>query len=159
MSHTIGTPATSPTSDGSIMNFAFTQSLQGMLRIAQVMVLLIAFLLVCCAPDWPEHYAFRFFEVVTLWFFFVLLIFLLMHIFRLHGKVPYINWVLTEFLHYAVGALLIFIASIVAAASSWGLMSLVLGSIFGFIGAILMAISIRKLHKVITGSKQSSSAV
>ncbi|KAJ8268295.1 hypothetical protein COCON_G00134670 [Conger conger] len=151
---------TTPTSaDGSIMNLAFTQSLQGMLRIAQVMVLLIAFLFVRCAPDWPEHYAYRYFEVVTLWFFFVLLIFLIMHIFRLHGKMPYINWVLTEFLHYAVGVLLIFVGSVVAAVWSWGLASLVIGSIFGFIGTILMGISLRKLHKVISGTQQASSPV
>ncbi|KAJ8334584.1 hypothetical protein SKAU_G00402230 [Synaphobranchus kaupii] len=159
MSHTVVTTTTTSTSDGRILNVPFIQSLQGMLRIAQVMVLLIAFLFVRCAPDWPYFYAYRFFEAVTLWFFFVLLIFLVMHMFRLHGKAPCINWVVTEFLNYALGTLLVFIASIVAAAQSWGLLSLITASIFGFIGTILMGISTRKLYKVTYGSQQTSAAV
>ncbi|KAJ8395215.1 hypothetical protein AAFF_G00034170 [Aldrovandia affinis] len=160
MSHTIvTTTTTTSTSDGRIMNLGYARTLQGMLRIAQVVVLIVAFLCVRCAPGWPDYYAYRYFEVVTLWFFTVFLIFLLMDIFRLQGKVGCINWPLTEFLHYVVGALLIFIASIVAAARSWGYASLILGSVFGFIGVALMGVSIFKLYKVTCGSQQTSAAV
>ena len=57
--------------------------------------LLIAFLCVHCVRGWPSWAAFQFFEVVALWFFIALLIFFLMHLFRLQGKMPCINWPLT----------------------------------------------------------------
>lgn len=59
------------------------------------LALLIAFLCVHCARGWPNWYAFQYFEVVTLWFFVVFLVFFLMHLFRLQTKMPCINWPLT----------------------------------------------------------------
>ncbi|KAG7458043.1 hypothetical protein MATL_G00233670 [Megalops atlanticus] len=159
MSHTVVTTTTTTVSDGGIMNLGYTRSLHGMLRIAQVGVLLIAFLCVRCAPGWTDYSAYRYFEVVTLWFFFALLIFLIMYIFGLQGRLACINWTLTEFLHYVVGALLIFIASIVAAVMSYGYASLVAGSVFGFIATFLMAISIWTSYKVTCGSQTTSADV
>ncbi|XP_053083954.1 CKLF-like MARVEL transmembrane domain-containing protein 7 isoform X2 [Pangasianodon hypophthalmus] len=57
--------------------------------------LMIAFLCVHCAPRWTDYDAFRYFEVVTLWFLFAFLIFFLMYVFRLQSKLPCINWTLT----------------------------------------------------------------
>lgn len=59
------------------------------------LALFIAFLCVYCARGWPSWAAFQYFEVVTLWFFIALLIFFLMHLFRLQAKMPCINWSLT----------------------------------------------------------------
>lgn len=59
------------------------------------LALLVAFLCVRCARGWPSWAAFQFFEVVLLWFLIAFLIFLLMHLFRLQGKMPCINWPLT----------------------------------------------------------------
>eukprot|EP00064_Thunnus_orientalis_P024541 superscaffoldBa00010685_g24836 len=59
------------------------------------LALLIAFLCVHCARGWTSWAAFQYFEVVTLWFLIALLIFFLMHLFRLQGRMPCINWPLT----------------------------------------------------------------
>lgn len=59
------------------------------------MALLITVLCVRCARGWPNWAAFQFFEVVTLWFLGVFLIFFLMHLFKLHAKMSCINWPLT----------------------------------------------------------------
>ncbi|KAI1901882.1 hypothetical protein AGOR_G00039010 [Albula goreensis] len=161
MSHTMVSPTSATMSDheGSVMNLAYTRSLTGMLRISQVLVLLIAALCVACAPGWPYHAPYQYFLAVVLWFFFVLLFFLLMYIFRLHGKMTCVNWVLTEFLNYSVGAFLILVASVLGAAFSYGYSSLVLGSVFGFTGTLLMGITIRKLYRISSGSQQTSAAV
>lgn len=57
--------------------------------------LLIAFLCVHCARGWPSWAAFQYFEVVTLWFLVALVIFFIMHLFRMQGKMSCINWPLT----------------------------------------------------------------
>lgn len=59
------------------------------------LALLVAFLCVRLARGWPSWAAFQYFEVVALWFFVVLLVFLLMHLFRLQARMPCINWPLT----------------------------------------------------------------
>lgn len=127
--------------------------------------LLIAFLCVHCESRWTDYSAFRYFEVVTVWFLIVFLFFFLMYVMRLQGKIPCINWTLTvsqhiifpwhvlwsfrkflndfvsytdfhiplqEFLHYAVGGILVIIASIVAAMKSHGISGLVAGSVSWF---------------------------
>ncbi|KAG7469838.1 hypothetical protein MATL_G00133040 [Megalops atlanticus] len=162
MSHTVvttTTTTTTSTSDGGILNLGYARSLQGLLKIAQVIVLLIAFLCVHCEPLWTDYSAYRYFEVVTLWFLIAFLIFFLMYIFRLQKKIPCINWTLTEFLHYAVGAVLILIASIVAAVKSSSISALVAGSVFGFIATFLLAISIWMSYKITCGSQPTSAAV
>ncbi|KAI4877814.1 hypothetical protein NFI96_022085 [Prochilodus magdalenae] len=121
--------------------------------------LLIAFLCVHCAPGWTDISAYRYFEVVTLWFLFAFLIFLVMYIFRLQPKLPCINWTLTEFLHYALGTILVLIASIVASVKSGGNSPLVAGSVFGFIATFLMAFSLWTSYKVTCGSQPTSAAV
>uniref|UniRef100_A0A8C9TCY8 CKLF-like MARVEL transmembrane domain containing 7 n=1 Tax=Scleropages formosus TaxID=113540 RepID=A0A8C9TCY8_SCLFO len=118
--------------------------------------LLIAFLCVHCSSWWTDFSAFRYFQVVTLWFLVTFLIFLFMHIFRLQSKMPCINWALTEFLHYAVGMLLIFIASLVAAVKSRGIFALIAGSVFGFIATVLLAISVCRSYRVACGSQPTS---
>ncbi|XP_030638391.1 CKLF-like MARVEL transmembrane domain-containing protein 7 [Chanos chanos] len=161
MSHTVVTTTTTTTSssDGGFFNLGYTRSTQGLLKIAQVVSLLIAFLCVHLESIWTDYSAFRYFEVVTLWFFIAFLIFFLMYVFRLQGKIPCINWTLTEFLHYAVGTILVFIASIVAAVKSHGISALVAGSVFGFISTFLLAISLWTSYKVTCGSQPTSAAV
>ncbi|RXN01225.1 CKLF-like MARVEL transmembrane domain-containing protein 8 [Acipenser ruthenus] len=120
-----------------------------------VVVLLIAFLCVHCAA-WTDYSAYRYFEVVTVWFLITFLIFYIMYVFRLQKKIPCINWPLTEFLHYAIGTLLIFIASIVAAVNSRGYAGLVAGSVFGFFATVLLAMSIWMSYKITCGSQPTS---
>ncbi|XP_035247680.1 CKLF-like MARVEL transmembrane domain-containing protein 7 [Anguilla rostrata] len=161
MSHTVvtTTTTTTSTSDGGILNIGYARTVQGLLKIAQVVVLLIAFLCVHCSSAWTDYSAFRYFEVVTLWFLIAFLIFFLMYIFRLQSKIPCINWTLTEFLHYAVGTILVFIASIVAAVKCGQISALVAGSVFGFIATFLLAVSIWMSYKITCGSQPTGAAV
>ncbi|KAI5611856.1 CKLF-like MARVEL transmembrane domain-containing protein 7 [Silurus asotus] len=119
------------------------------------LTLMIAFLCVHFAPGWTDYNAFRFFEVVTLWFLFAFLIFFLMYVFRLQAKLPCINWTMTEFFHYILGTVLVFIASIVAAVKSHSISALLAGSIFGFIATFLLALSLFTSYKLVCGSQQT----
>ncbi|CAL8288265.1 unnamed protein product [Merluccius merluccius] len=156
MSHTVVTTTTTTrTSDGGFLNLGYVRTTGGILKISQMVALLVAFLCVHCARGWPDWPPFRYFEVVTLWFLIAFLIFFLMHMFRVQGKVACINWPLTEFLHYAVGSILVLIASIVAAVKNGGISVLVAGSVFGFIATFLMAVSLWTSYKVSCGSQQT----
>ncbi|XP_047453576.1 CKLF-like MARVEL transmembrane domain-containing protein 7 [Mugil cephalus] len=153
MSHTVitTTTTTTRTSGDGFLNTGYTRTIPGLLKIGQTLALLVAFLCVHCARGWPSWAAFQFFEVVALWFFVAFLLFLLMHLFRLQGKMPCINWPLTEFFHYSVGSVLLLIASIVAAVKSGGVSALVVGSVFGFIATFLMAVSLWTSFSVACG--------
>ncbi|XP_052000379.1 CKLF-like MARVEL transmembrane domain-containing protein 7 [Xyrauchen texanus] len=160
MSHTVVTTTTTTSpSDGGFCNIGYARSFQGLLKIGQVVILLIAFLCVHCEKRWTDYSAFRYFEVVTVWFLIVFLFFFLMYVMRLQSKIACINWTLTEFLHYAVGGILVFIASIVAAVKSHGISALVAGSVFGFMATFLIAISIWTSYKVTCGSQPTGAAV
>uniref|UniRef100_A0A3P9JGK5 CKLF-like MARVEL transmembrane domain containing 7 n=1 Tax=Oryzias latipes TaxID=8090 RepID=A0A3P9JGK5_ORYLA len=148
MSHSVVTTTTVPSSGDGFLNAGYTWTIPGMLKLGQLLALLIAFLCVHCAYGWPSWYAFQFFEVVALWFFVALLIFFLMHLFRLQIRVPCINWPLTEFFHYSVGAVLIFIASIAAAVKAGGVSALIVASVFGFITTFLMAVNLWTSYSV-----------
>lgn len=161
MSHTIvtTTTTTSSTSNGGFCNLGYARSYQGLLKIGQMVTLLIAFLCIHCEPRWTDYSALRYFEVVTAWFLIAFLIFFVMYLLRLQSKIACINWTLTEFLHYAVGGILVFIASIVAAVKSYGVSSLIAGSVFGFMATFLIAISIWTSYKVTCGSQPTGAAV
>uniref|UniRef100_A0A3P9KKD9 CKLF-like MARVEL transmembrane domain containing 7 n=1 Tax=Oryzias latipes TaxID=8090 RepID=A0A3P9KKD9_ORYLA len=163
MSHSVVTTTTVPSSGDGFLNAGYTWTIPGMLKLGQLLALLIAFLCVHCAYGWPSWYAFQFFEVVALWFFVALLIFFLMHLFRVQACVPCINWPLTEFFHYSVGAVLIFIASIAAAVKAGGVSALIVASVtppppscytgshqevFGFISTFLMAVNLWTSYSV-----------
>ncbi|KAJ8004916.1 hypothetical protein DPEC_G00141250 [Dallia pectoralis] len=161
MSHTVvNTHATTTTSTNvEFFNLGYTRSLQGLLKIAQLVALLIAFICVQGTGYTSFYTSLQFFVVVTLWFLIAFLIFYLMYMFRLQNMIPCINWTITEFLHYAVGTILVFIASIVVALNSYSLSQLVAGSVFGFIATFLMAVSLWTSYKVSFGSQPTSAAV
>ncbi|XP_018596943.1 CKLF-like MARVEL transmembrane domain-containing protein 7 isoform X4 [Scleropages formosus] len=153
---TVSTVNASTSTGTTWVNMGYTRSYEGMLKVTQVVVLLIAFLCVHCSSLWTDYSAYRFFEVVTLWFHITFLIFLIMHILQLQSKLSCINWTMTEFLHYIIGASLTFIASTVAAVKSYGLSSLVAGSVFGFIATSLLVISMWFSYKVTYGQPTTS---
>ncbi|CAJ1061229.1 CKLF-like MARVEL transmembrane domain-containing protein 7 [Xyrichtys novacula] len=97
MSHTVITTTTTTTRTygESGPNMGYTRTIPGLLKIGQMLALLVAFLCVRCARGWPSWAAFQYFEVVSLWFLVALLIFFLMHLFRLQASMPCINWPLT----------------------------------------------------------------
>ncbi|KAM9782558.1 CKLF-like MARVEL transmembrane domain-containing protein 7 [Neosynchiropus ocellatus] len=162
MSHTVITTSTTTTrtsgSDGCL-NMGYTRTTPGLLKIGQMLALLVTFACVHCAYGWPSWAAFQYFEVVALWFLVVLLVFFLMHLFRLHGKMPCINWPLTEFFHYALGTILVLIASIIGAVKAGGVSALVVATVFGFIATFLMAVSLWTTYSVSCGSHPTGAAV
>ncbi|XP_048849448.1 CKLF-like MARVEL transmembrane domain-containing protein 7 isoform X2 [Brienomyrus brachyistius] len=124
-----------------------------------VLSLLIAFLCVYCELRWYGPSGFLYFQVVTLWFHIAFLIFLIMHVFDLQTKMPCINWTITEFLHYVLGFFLVFIASIVVGVQSHGYSSFVAGSVFGFIAAFLLVLSLWLSYRVTFGRQQMTVGV
>ncbi|KAE8289373.1 CKLF-like MARVEL transmembrane domain-containing protein 7 [Larimichthys crocea] len=161
MSHTVitTTTTTTRTSGDGVLNMGYTRTIPGLLKIGQMIALLIAVLCVHCARGWPSWAAFQYFEVGDTVVSLAVLIFFIMHLFRLQGKMPCINWPLTEFFHYSVGTVLIFIASIVAAVKAGAASALVAGSVFGFIATFLMAVSLWTSYSVTCGSHQTGAAV
>ncbi|XP_012716039.1 CKLF-like MARVEL transmembrane domain-containing protein 7 [Fundulus heteroclitus] len=149
MSHTVITTSSTGRSSGdSVLNLGYSRTIPGLLKIGQLLSLLIAFLCIRLTHGWPSWAAFQFFEVVVLWFLVAFLVFFLMHLFRLQTKMPCINWPLTEFFHYSVGSVLIFIASIAAAVKCGGASSLVVASVFGFIATFLMVVNLWTSYSV-----------
>ncbi|XP_026228018.1 CKLF-like MARVEL transmembrane domain-containing protein 7 [Anabas testudineus] len=162
MSHTVITTTTvtsSRSSGDGVLNAGYTRTIPGLLKIGQILALFIAFLCVYCVRGWPSWAAFQYFEVVTLWFFIALLIFLIMHLFRLQAKMPCINWPLTEYFHYSVGTILILIGSIVAIVKGSGVSALVAASVFGFIATFLMAVNLWTSYSLSCGPHQTGAAV
>uniref|UniRef100_A0A3P8UHA5 CKLF-like MARVEL transmembrane domain containing 7 n=1 Tax=Cynoglossus semilaevis TaxID=244447 RepID=A0A3P8UHA5_CYNSE len=161
MSHTVITNSSTNTrtSGDGVLNMGYTRTIPGLLKMGQLLALLIAFLCVHCARGWPNWYAFQYFEVVTLWFFVVFLVFFLMHLFRLQTKMPCINWPLTEFFHYSFGTVLILIASIIAAVKGGNVSALAAGSAFGFIATFLMAINMWTSYSASCGPHPTGSFV
>ncbi|KAM3615208.1 uncharacterized protein V6R79_024998 [Siganus canaliculatus] len=152
MSHTVITTTSTGTSGDRVLNLGYTRTIPGLLKIGQMVALLIAFLCVHLSHGWPRWAAFQYFVVVTLWFLVAFLIFFIMHLFRLQGRMPCINWPLTEFFHYSVGSVLIFIASLVAVVNSSGASALVAGAVFGFMATFLMAVNLWTSYSVACGS-------
>ncbi|KAM4735432.1 CKLF-like MARVEL transmembrane domain-containing protein 7 [Anableps anableps] len=153
MSHTVittATPGGRSSGDGGL-SLGYSRTIPGLLKIGQLLSLLVAFLCIRLARGWPSWAAFKFFEVVALWFLVAFLIFFLMHLCRLQSRMPCINWPLTEFFHYSVGSVLIFIASIVAAVKCGGVSSLVVASVFGFIATFLMVVNLWTSYSVACG--------
>ncbi|KAM6169239.1 CKLF-like MARVEL transmembrane domain-containing protein 7 [Rhynchocyon petersi] len=129
------------------LDLAYPRTHSALLKVAQMVTLLIAF--ICVKSSWRTDYsAYSYFEVVTICDLIMILAFYLVHFFRLDRMLTCINWPLSEFLHYIIGTLLLFIASIVAASKSYGLGGLVAGSIFGFIATFLCMLSLWLYYKV-----------
>ncbi|XP_063054715.1 CKLF-like MARVEL transmembrane domain-containing protein 7 [Engraulis encrasicolus] len=161
MSHVVTTTTTTTTSSsgGGVVNLGYGRSVSGLLKIAQVVTLLIAYLCVSLSRTWTDYSALRYFEVVTLWFLIAFSIFFLLHILRLTSKIPCINWTLTEFLHYVIGTILIFIAAIVVAIKAHGVSALIAGSVFAFIATALLGYNVWTSYRVTCGSQPTGAAV
>ncbi|XP_068179401.1 CKLF-like MARVEL transmembrane domain-containing protein 7 [Antennarius striatus] len=141
------------------LNTGYVCTISGLLQVGQTVALLVSFLCVRCVRGWPNWAAFQMFEVVLIWFLVVLLVFITMHLFRLEAKMNCINWPMTEFFHYSIGTLLVFIGSIVAAVYCGGVSALVVASVFGFLATFLMAISVWTSYSVSLGAHQTGAAM
>ncbi|XP_011360031.1 CKLF-like MARVEL transmembrane domain-containing protein 7 isoform X3 [Pteropus medius] len=67
-----------------------------LLKVAQMVTLLIAFICVRSSP-WTGYSAYRYFEVVTICNFIMILAFYLVHLFRLYRMLTCISWPLSIF--------------------------------------------------------------
>ncbi|VFV36633.1 cklf-like marvel transmembrane [Lynx pardinus] len=93
-----------------------------------LVTLLIAFICVRSSV-WTRYSAYSYFEVVTICNLIMILVFYLVHLFRLYRVLTCISWPLSELLHYLIGTLLLLIASIVAASKSYSQSGLVAGAV------------------------------
>uniref|UniRef100_H3B078 CKLF like MARVEL transmembrane domain containing 7 n=1 Tax=Latimeria chalumnae TaxID=7897 RepID=H3B078_LATCH len=108
---------------------------------------------------WTDSTGYHYYEVITICVLIMAFVFYVVHLFRLHTKLTCINWSLTEFLHYAIGSILLLIASIVAASRSSGYGGLVAGAFFGFVATLLCALSIWLSYKVCFISQAMAAAL
>ncbi|KAF6312679.1 CKLF like MARVEL transmembrane domain containing 7 [Rhinolophus ferrumequinum] len=129
-----------------------------LLKVAQMVTLLIAFICVRSSP-WTGYSAYRYFEVVTICNFIMILAFYLVHLFRLYRTLTCISWPLSELLHYLIGTLLLLIASIVAASKSYSQSGLVAGAIFGFMATFLCLASVWLSYKISCVTQSTDAAI
>ncbi|KAM8967075.1 CKLF-like MARVEL transmembrane domain-containing protein 7 [Pelodytes ibericus] len=143
-----------PQSDSGLLDRGYSRSYTGVIKLAQMLTLLIAF--VCVRSSiWREHSAYYYFEVVTMGLMILILIFYLVNVFRIYRMLTCISWPLAELLHYGIGTFLLLIASIVVAVKSNGQSALLTGSVFGFIATFLCVLGMWLSYKVSFVSQSS----
>ncbi|CAH2282924.1 CKLF-like MARVEL transmembrane domain-containing 7 [Pelobates cultripes] len=136
-----------PHASSDTLDRGYASSFTGMLKPVQMLALLLAFICVRSSV-WTDNSAFCYFEVITITFMILILIFYLVNVFRIYRMLTCISWPLAELLHYAIGTILLLIASIVAAVKSYGLSGLIAGSTFGFIATFLCTVGMFLSYKV-----------
>ncbi|NWI14606.1 CKLF7 protein, partial [Crypturellus soui] len=139
--------AASQGADAELMDGAYFRSCAGMIKVAQMISLLVAFISVN-SSQWTDYTAYSYFQIVAMCDLVMILVFYVVHIFRIYRLLTCISWPLAEFLHYLIGTILLLIASIVAASKSYNLTGLVAGATFGFLATILCVLSIWSSYKV-----------
>ncbi|XP_051057927.1 CKLF-like MARVEL transmembrane domain-containing protein 7 [Phodopus roborovskii] len=146
-----GAPGTGQPSEG-LLDTVYPRTPGALLKVAQMVTLLIAFICVRSSPR-VDYGAYTFFEVVTICDLIMILIFYLVHLFRFYRVLTCISWPLSELLHYLIGTVLLLIASIVAASKSYQT-----GLIFGFLACFLCLASLWLSYKItyITQSADAS---
>uniref|UniRef100_U3IR50 CKLF like MARVEL transmembrane domain containing 7 n=2 Tax=Anas TaxID=8835 RepID=U3IR50_ANAPP len=137
----------SASSDGELVDGAYFRSCAGMLKVAQMISLLVAFISINNS-QWTNYSAYSYFQIVAMCDLVMVLFFYIIHIFRIYRMLTCVSWPLAEFLHYLIGTILLLIASIVAASKSYNVTGLVAGATFGFLATILCVLSIWSSYKV-----------
>ncbi|XP_066207050.1 CKLF-like MARVEL transmembrane domain-containing protein 7 isoform X2 [Saccopteryx leptura] len=79
-----------------LLDQVYPRTQGAVLKVAQMVTLLIAFICVRSSP-WSGHSAFRYFEVVTICNLIMILAFYLVHLFRLYRMLTCISWPLSIF--------------------------------------------------------------
>ncbi|XP_051674492.1 CKLF-like MARVEL transmembrane domain-containing protein 7 isoform X2 [Oryctolagus cuniculus] len=141
-----------------LLDEGYPRTHTALLKVAQMVTLLIAFLCVWSSPG--THYsAYSFFEVVTICDLIMILAFYLVHLFRFYRVLTCISWPLSELLHYVIGTLLLLIASIVAASQKNNQGRLVAGAVFGFMATFLCMASVWLSYKISCVTSSTDAAV
>ncbi|KAM4841605.1 CKLF-like MARVEL transmembrane domain-containing protein 7 [Thomomys bottae] len=144
------------TSEG-LLDPAYPRTQGAMLKVAQMVTLLIAFICVRSSA-WTDYSAYSYFEVVTICDLIMILAFYLVHLFRFYRVLTCISWPLSELLHYVIGTLLLLIASIVAASKSYNQSGLIAGAIFGFLATFLCLASLWLSYKISCGTQSADAS-
>ncbi|KAM4689215.1 CKLF-like MARVEL transmembrane domain-containing protein 7 [Discoglossus pictus] len=153
MSHSVTTIQTTtsssnvPPSSPGLLDRGYSRSCSGTLKIFQLITLLIGFLCLRLT-QYKDYGPYMFFQVVTACFMVIIFILYIINLFRFYRMLTCISWPLTELLHYAIGTILLLIASIVVAAKSHSYSQFIAGSVFGFIATFLCAFNIWISYKV-----------
>nr|XP_033785996.1 CKLF-like MARVEL transmembrane domain-containing protein 7 [Geotrypetes seraphini] len=152
MSHrvtVVRTTVSSPTvsRDPAFVDYGYARSCSAMLKIAQMVSLLIAFLSVRYS-HWTNYSAYCYFTVVAVCDLIMIFIFYIIYVFRIHRSLTCLSWPLAELFHYAIGTVLLFIASIVGMSKSYGIEGLIAGTCFGFLAVFLCAVSMWLSYKI-----------
>ncbi|XP_062579835.1 plasmolipin-like [Saccostrea cucullata] len=123
---------TTTTSDGSGISFqsGFLRSLPGYLKIAEMVLDLIAF--ICASVNWWVDLGQGWAQFVFISALITTLIFFIFHLFNVFSKLPG-PWIFIEFVYYVVYCVLIFIAVIVCLArgAQYSLGGIIAATIFG----------------------------
>ncbi|XP_027728318.1 CKLF-like MARVEL transmembrane domain-containing protein 7 [Vombatus ursinus] len=151
-------PAPVPGPSEGLVARGYPTTYPALLKVAQMISLLIAFL---CVKNsmWTDYSAYSYFEVVTMCDLLMILVFYLVHLFCIYRMLTCISWPLAEFLHYLIGTILLLIASIVAASKSYGIGGLVAGAVFGFLATFLCTASIWLSYKISCITQATAAAV
>ncbi|KAM8978674.1 CKLF-like MARVEL transmembrane domain-containing protein 7 [Sarcophilus harrisii] len=154
----VDAPPSGPGPSEGLLARGYPATYPALLKVAQMVCLLIAFL---CVKNsmWTDYSAYSYFEVVTMCDLLMILIFYLVHLFYLYRMLTCISWPLAEFLHYLIGTILLLIASIVAASKSYGIDGLVAGAVFGFLATVLCMVSIWSSYKISCITQATAAAV
>ncbi|CAM4635934.1 unnamed protein product [Leuciscus chuanchicus] len=114
-----------------MMEFLFLDYLlskQGILKIAQLVILLVAF--ACVRSTWyNSFYAYGFYEGVTLGYSVTIVLYLFLTVFGLQKRASFVNWLIAEFVLDTLGFIFISTGSIIAALKSFEVPVLVAASV------------------------------
>ncbi|XP_014447267.1 CKLF-like MARVEL transmembrane domain-containing protein 7 [Tupaia chinensis] len=152
-------PGTRGSPSEGLLDPIYPRTQTALLKVAQMVTLLIAFICVRSSSVWTDYSAYSYFEVVTLCDLIMILAFYLVHLFRIHRVLTCISWPLSELLHYLIGTLLLLVASIVAASKSYSQSGLVAGAIFGFVATFLCMVSVWLSYKISCVPQAADAAV
>ncbi|XP_052440633.1 CKLF-like MARVEL transmembrane domain-containing protein 7 isoform X1 [Carassius gibelio] len=127
-----------------MMGFLFLEYLrskQGILKLAQLVILLVAF--ACVRSTWYNSlYAYGFFEGVTLGYCITVSVFLILTVFGVPKRTSFVNWKITEFVLDTLGFIFISTGSIVAAVKTYDTPILVAASVCGLLASYLSVVSV-----------------
>ncbi|KAK9957734.1 hypothetical protein ABG768_011957 [Culter alburnus] len=123
-----------------ILSLDYLLSKQGILKIAQLVILLVAF--ACVRSTWyNSFYAYGFYEGVTLGYSVTIILYVFLTVFGLPKRASFVNWLIVELVLDTLGFIFISTGSIVAAVKSYGVPILVGASVCGLLASYLLVVS------------------
>ncbi|XP_016150323.1 CKLF-like MARVEL transmembrane domain-containing protein 7 [Sinocyclocheilus grahami] len=124
-----------------ILFLDYLRSKQGVLKVAQLVILLIAF--ACVRSTWyNSFYTYGFLEGVTLGYSITVALFLFLTVFGIPKRALFVNRTIAEFVLDTLGFIFISTGSIVAAVKSYDTPILVAASVCGLLVSYLSLVSV-----------------